>query len=450
MLITEFLHTLFNKVRFYKNRIFQGLIKIPQWYWFFIKLRPFASKYVFLFLCIIGLMWHAVYTNYIISRLQKNAELSTDTYAKFISAAVFDKLDPESEEFVLGTVPHRVDMPFIITTTTWEPVLWRNIEIGPFYARREINQNDDDFENKRIIKRKIDEFRKIYEPKIIYGKDRKTKVLYLVYGKSKLLSSLSWMPIIEALFIVIFFLFVYFALHNIMMTERSNLWVGLAKETAHQLGTPISSLLGWVEYIRTIHEADEHVEPEIFMQQLHGICDDMHKDITRLQRIASRFSQIGSKPTLVYNDLNEAVTDNIKYFRTRLPMLTKHIEIETKFGNIPKIAFNRDLLDWVLENLFKNSVDAIEQTNGLIQVHTEYISSEKMARILHIDNGKGIPWEHQKNVFSPGYTTKKRGWGLGLTLAKRIIEDYHNGRIYISWSQKNKGTAFSIELPTRV
>lgn len=430
-----------------QKRTLTLFLHLPQWYWFFIKMRPFTTKYAFLFICIIGLMWHAVYTNYIISRLHQNAEASTEAYANFISAALFDKLDPESEKFVTENISQQIDMPFIITTIDWEPFIWRNITTGHFFNRHEIDQDDDSPESKKIIKKKIEEFKEIYEPQVVYGNDRKTRMGYLVYGNSKLLRGLTWMPVVDGIFIVIFFGFVYFALHNIMVTERSNLWVGLAKETAHQLGTPISSLMGWVEFIRTFKDVEENVEPEFLMGQLQGICDDMQKDITRLQKITSRFSQIGSKPTLIYSDLNELIRENVKYFKTRLPILGKKIEIVTTLGDLPKVAFNKDLLEWVLENLFKNAIDAIEQNNGLIEIKTQYIAVDNIARLIHADNGRGIPWEHHKRVFAPGYTTKSRGWGLGLTLAKRIIEDYHSGRIYIAWSNKGKGTSFNIDLP---
>jgi signal transduction histidine kinase len=232
-----------------------------------------------------------------------------------------------------------------------------------------------------------------------------------------------------------------------MITERSNLWVGLAKETAHQLGTPISSLMGWVEYMKTIRDADDEIDPEIFINQIQDICDDMHKDLTRLQKITSRFSQIGSKPALKINNINEIIEENMKYFRTRLPLLGKRIEIRNYPCTDPNVPLNKDLIEWVLENLFKNAIDAIKKNEGIIEIKTEYIECDNILRIQHIDNGRGISWDEQKNVFTPGYTTKIRGWGLGLTLAKRIVEDYHHGRIYVSWSQRNKGTAINIDLP---
>jgi signal transduction histidine kinase len=255
------------------------------------------------------------------------------------------------------------------------------------------------------------------------------------------------MPFIETGLVTAFTVFVYLAFHNVRVTERSNLWVGLAKETAHQLGTPISSLMGWVEYMRSVQEADDPVEPEVFIGQVGRICDDMEHDLTRLRKITSRFSQIGSRPALVPHDINEILRDSMKYFRMRLPLLGKRIEMRPELDPMPQVAVNRDLIEWVFENLFKNSVDAIERDRGLIEIRTEFIEVDKLVRVYHRDNGKGIHWEDQKKVFSPGYTTKKRGWGLGLTLAKRIVEDYHGGQIYVNWSQRGQGTVFCVDLP---
>jgi Signal transduction histidine kinase len=139
--------------------------------------------------------------------------------------------------------------------------------------------------------------------------------------------------------------------------------------------------------------------------------------------------------------------DAMGYFKMRLPLLGKRIEIKSHFNALPRVLVNKELLGWVFENLLKNSVDAIIKNDGCIEIRTEYVAVDKIVRIYHSDNGKGISWEDQKKIFAPGFTTKKRGWGLGLTLAKRIIEDYHQGHIYVNWSQKEKGTVFCIDLP---
>jgi signal transduction histidine kinase len=205
--------------------------------------------------------------------------------------------------------------------------------------------------------------------------------------------------------------------------------------------------MGWTEYIRTIHEADPPIEPKEFMSQIAKICDDMDNDLTRLRKITARFSQIGSIPALSGLAINELIKEVAEYYQMRLPLLRKRIDIKFEFGDVPHINANRDLMEWVFENILKNSIDAISRENGLIEIKTEIVESEKIVRVLHRDNGKGMTRDVQHQIFTPGFTTKKRGWGLGLTLSKRIVEDYHNGRIYVSWSQKDKGTVFCIDLP---
>jgi len=181
--------------------------------------------------------------------------------------------------------------------------------------------------------------------------------------------------------------------------------------------------------------------------QIERICSDMDSDLSRLRKISSRFSHIGSVPVLMQCDINIVLSDCLDYFKVRLPLLRRKIDIGQHFGVLPLINANCELLEWVFENLLKNSVDAIQHESGKIDITTEFLEKEQVVRVYHSDNGKGITWEAHKKIFSPGFTTKKRGWGLGLTLAKRIIEDYHQGKIFVHWSRKNKGTIFCIDLP---
>jgi len=419
-------------------------------YLFYLKLRPFMVRYIFLIICIGGLLWHAVYMNYIIERLKKNADYSTRTYAKLISAALFDKMGQESEKVVLGEIVEDFDIPIIITTPSLKPIIWKNIFHRPFLIKREIDSDDESFETMKLLEKKVVEFKRKYSPKTIYGRDNVTIKGYLVYGNSSLLSGLAWLPFFEAVFIVLFSAFVYFALHNVMITERSNLWVGLAKETAHQLGTPISSLMGWVEYMKAVGEPVEGQPPpaaEEYGRQVREICENMDHDLTRLRKITNRFSQVGSAPALVPTDINSVIEDTRNYLMLRLPVLRKRIEIRTVPGDVPQVDINRDLMEWVFENLMKNSINAIRRDDGLITITTEYIAVEGIVRVTHVDNGSGVPRKLRSRIFAPGFTTKKRGWGLGLTLAKRIVEDYHRGRIYLNRSVPDKETSFCVDLP---
>ena len=253
---------------------------------------------------------------------------------------------------------------------------------------------------------------------------------YLYYEDSTLLRRLSYFPYIQLAVLILFFAIAYFALMSIKRAEQNKVWVGLSKETAHQLGTPISSLIAWTQLLDS-------------MGVDKTIIEDMDKDVKRLSTIADRFSKIGSMPDKELVSINEAVTTSLEYMRARIPKrvsLYIHTNDQTNNG----VMLSQTLFAWVMENLTKNAVDAMDG-EGRLDITVE--DSPNNAVILVKDTGKGIARKNFKNVFTPGFTTKKRGWGLGLTLVKRIIEEYHNGQIYIKESEVGKGTTFGIELP---
>lgn len=252
---------------------------------------------------------------------------------------------------------------------------------------------------------------------------------HLYYDDSKLLKRLSYYPYIQIVVMLAFILVVYFAVNSTRRAEQNKVWVGLSKETAHQLGTPISSLMAWMELLQNMG-----VDPETVRE--------MNKDVNRLSTIASRFSKIGSQPQMEPDNLNTVVGHAASYMATRI---SSRIKLTTDL--CPEqldVLVCAPLLEWVLENLIKNAVDAMDGT-GSITVTTS--REGQKACITVADTGRGIPRKRQKTVFNPGYTTKKRGWGLGLTLAKRIIEQYHKGRIFVSHSEPGVGTTFAIHLP---
>ncbi|MCM1070358.1 MAG: ATP-binding protein [[Clostridium] fimetarium] len=254
---------------------------------------------------------------------------------------------------------------------------------------------------------------------------------HLYYDDSKLLRRLSLYPYVQLLVMLAFIAVVYFAVSSTKRAEQNKVWVGLSKETAHQLGTPISSLMAWMEIMRA-----SGADPEMVAE--------MDKDVNRLSTIASRFSKIGSQPQMEDADLNETVFKAASYMATRISARI-NLSVELCDGRLP-VRLSAPLVEWVMENLIKNAVDAMEGT-GSITVATSTDGGK--ARVTVTDTGKGIPRKNQKTVFNPGFTTKKRGWGLGLTLAKRIIEQYHGGRIFVAWSEPGKGTSFEIDLPLR-
>ena len=252
----------------------------------------------------------------------------------------------------------------------------------------------------------------------------------LYYEDSVLLKQLSYYPNIQLLVMILFALIAYIGLVSVKRAEQNKVWVGLSKETAHQLGTPISSLMAWIEFLKL----NDNIDP--------SIVTDMDKDVKRLSTIAERFSKIGSIPDKELIYINELLEESCNYMSTRI---SSRVKLNL---NLPQDAEGsmlcRSLIEWVIENLCKNAVDAME---GEGRIDVTLSTDNKHIYIDVSDTGKGIARSEFENIFKPGYTSKKRGWGLGLTLAKRIIEEYHNGRIYIKESEIGVGTTFRIELP---
>ena len=253
-------------------------------------------------------------------------------------------------------------------------------------------------------------------------------VQYIYYDESSLLKKLYYYPYIQFGIIIVFLLIAFFAFSSTKKAEQNRVWVGLSKETAHQLGTPISSLLAWVDLLKLRHEEDK-------------LIGDMAKDVNRLRIIAERFSKIGSAPDLQLENLNETLLNAVQYIKNRT---SNKVEINCYMPNETAfVKLNIPLFEWVIENLCKNAIDAMDGI-GKIDIFVNYTNNETTIDVS--DNGKGMEKNKFKAIFTPGFTTKKRGWGLGLSLAKRIIEEYHKGKIFVKSSEVNVGTTFRIIL----
>ena len=261
---------------------------------------------------------------------------------------------------------------------------------------------------------------------------------YLYYDESLLLRELHYYPYIQLLVILVFTFLFYYMIVSRKQYEQNRVWVGLSKETAHQLGTPIQSLMGWTQYL-------ESVECEMPKEQLKDIVVEIDKDVNRLHIVADRFSKIGSEPSLEPLDTGETIKEVVTYMQKRV---SHHIDISAQLPGTPVIRpLCRPLFAWVIENLCKNAVDAMPDGKGAINITLTVGGRDNNQAIVEVtDNGKGIPKNKLNTIFEPGYTTKKRGWGLGLTLAKRIVEQYHHGRIEVKRSTLGKGTVFRIEI----
>ena len=254
------------------------------------------------------------------------------------------------------------------------------------------------------------------------------------FGESKLLRELRYFPWIQLLLVSSFVFLGYLGINQTRRAEQNRVWVGLAKETAHQLGTPISAIMGWVEHLRLLYGDDEDITM---------VADELQHDVERLSMVANRFSKIGATPELEERNLYEELNKCRDYMQKRAPRKVTFDFPEPAAGNVP-VAINPLLFDWVFENLLRNALDAMDGKGHLSSTIRE---QENKVMIDITDTGKGIQPKNIRKVFNPGFTTKKRGWGLGLSLVKRIVEEYHNGKIVVSKSEPGVGTTFTITLP---
>ncbi|WP_053992725.1 HAMP domain-containing sensor histidine kinase [Mangrovimonas sp. TPBH4] len=309
----------------------------------------------------------------------------------------------------------------ILKSNTTTPMILVSLE-GITYN----NIDETKAQDSLYIQSLIEKFKSENRPIEIRYKDKVLSTLY--YGNSPLLNKLKYYPLALLLIIFLFGAVVYFFYRSNKNAEQNKLWTGMAKETAHQIGTPLSSLVGWIEILRS-----ENVDPDYILE--------MEKDIQRLQTITERFSKIGSMPTLTKTDIVQETLDSYAYLKSRS---SKLIDFDI---SVPKteifVELNSQLYSWTIENLVKNAIDAMKG-KGKLSVAMEQDS--KYVKVNITDTGKGISKQQFHQIFEPGYTSKKRGWGLGLSLAKRIVEDYHNGKIKVLHSEIGKGTTMQISL----
>jgi len=271
---------------------------------------------------------------------------------------------------------------------------------------------------------------------------------YIHYGPSELVSRISLAPFVQITVLLLFLLIGYLGYRNIKRSEQRSIWVGMAKETAHQLGTPLSSLSGWLELMRNELDKPNNAENGISIQNIRQMVDEMDEDMDHLNQVALRFSQIGSVPELIVQDVYSVLNKTIEYFRHRSPQFGRHeIEIQNTSQDL-SIPLNAELISWAFENLFKNSIDAMDGMTGHILINISEVHEDHSVHILFQDTGRGINPENIKRIFDPGFSTKKRGWGLGLAFVRRIVEEYHGGHISVVQSVPGEGTTFDVILPT--
>jgi signal transduction histidine kinase len=340
-----------------------------------------------------------------------------DLYAKSLQYIANGKAGEGDYNFLFNEIINTIDFPVIMTDHHHEP----NYPYATSIKNIQLDSTLPKEQQRTILIDMLTSMDHSHAPiKVTY---QDTIVLsYLHYGESSLIIQLRRLPYIELAVGALFILIGYISFSYVKRSEQSNIWVGMARETAHQLGTPISSMLGWVELLKD--QADDKSK---------GTLDDMESDLRRLQKIADRFSKIGSKPDLHEEDLAEVIQRVVEYFQRRIPHTGKKVNLIIESPEPVRVPINRELFEWVIENLTKNALDAIETGEGTI-AYALHIDGP-FAVLDVSDTGKGIDLKHRTDVFRPGFSTKKRGWGLGLSLAKRIIESYHHGKLVLRESR---------------
>lgn len=382
-------------------------------------------KWIILVVSVVISISSIYYTNVLVKQLKERETRQVRLYARALEYTLNDT--ENNILFITEEIIYKNNsIPTILINEDGEFVYSGNLDVDPSWSPKKKNE---------MLQKELEEMKATYPPIEIVLKDPNTGEVfgrqYVYYKNSFLLTQLIAYPYIQLSVIAIFGFISYLAFNYSKAAEQNRVWVGLAKETAHQLGTPLSSLMAWIEVLRD--------DPEI---KNKGIIDELDKDIRKLTMVTERFSSIGSKPALKDENIYNLINNVVSYLEPRVSSKIK-IELYTLSESIMAKA-HAPLLEWVIENLCKNAVDAIG-SSGTIAIKI-LRGSEGKVFIDISDTGKGIPKANIANVFKPGFTTKKRGWGLGLALAKRIVELYHEGRIYVKSSDENQGTTFRVEL----
>jgi len=384
-------------------------------------------KVILLIIAVLIAIGTLYYTQTLVQKLQEKERQIVELYAKGIEYLA-NTTNPDVDiTFLFDNIIKPIDFPLIQSdaeNNVYNKTDIRNIEIDS-------NMTGEQF--KIFVTDLISEMDATHPP--IEVKYEGITINKIHYGDSEQIKQLRYYPYIQLVIASLFIIIGYIGFSSIKRSEQSNIWVGMAKETAHQFGTPISSLMGWLEMLKINYK-----EPD----KVLDITEEISNDVEKLNKITYRFSKIGAKPELAKKNVIEEMKQVVAYFERRLPQTGKTVELKITGDESACAEINPELFEWVIENLIKNALDAIEGTSGKIEISVKEF--KKRVEVEVIDSGKGIEMKRRKDVFRPGYSTKKRGWGLGLSLSKRIIEGYHGGKIFVKSSIPGEGTTFKIIL----
>ena len=366
---------------------------------------------------VIGLL---SYTSFLSRELREDNREVVKLYAEIIAGAVND--DSNSNiDFIFENIIKKVKFPIIQSDMEKNPQLWTNLptEVSTDEDRLSFIKSMD------VINKPI--------PLVYYDENSEPITFgFLHYGDSYLIQKIKIWTYVEIISIGLFICIGFIGFSYIKHSEKQNIWIGLSRETAHQLGTPVSALLGWLDYLK--HEKTD----------LEKVLPEIESDIERLQQVNRRFSKMGSKPEVEYFNLSKRISSTLEYLEKRMPSLGGKVILINNIDSDVKIKANGTLISWAVENLVRNGIDSIDKENGKIEVALK--QDVNYVKIHITDNGCGIPKKDWKNIFRPGFSTKNSGWGLGLSLCQRIINDVHGGKVSVLASNISEGTTFEIAI----
>jgi signal transduction histidine kinase len=417
--------------------------------------RPGLIKAILFLLSAVLVVALFLFTNGAISRLTSEVRATSAVLARFCAQASIPATQNPELQGVFSDLISGIDFPLVVTDDRGVPRAWRAVGVdAELVPAASLDSLADGMDIAPVIRARITRVeRRVVDLDRANDPIRMTEFATgiplgsLHYGAPPVLEQLRWMPYVSVAAVALLISLGLMGLAGIRQAEQRIIWVGMAKETAHQLGTPISSLMGWNELL---HGHAEGVaaggEVRISKTELDEMLEEMARDIERLNKVAQRFSHVGSAPSLHRQDLTPVVRGAVQYMRRRLPKATGEVEVEERYEDTPQVALNPELMEWAIENLLSNAFSALDRHPGQIRVAVEHRPRAGVVEIVIQDNGRGMAPADQTHAFEPGFTTKRRGWGLGLALARRVVEEYHGGKLYIRESAPGEGTTMVISL----
>ncbi len=405
--------------------------------------RFWLKSYLFIGVALLILVV-LLYTNRVIHRVEEQSQATTRLFSRFIAEVVL-QADDQGKRQILRDVLSEIKLPIILTDSEGRPFVWHRVGIP--------EASDDEFDSLFAIDpanpppgkiARLVELTKKFDGSnepipVRFGPGGAVQA-YVHFGPSKLQNELRLIPFIQLALFLVFMAVALQGFRYLKLSEQRSIWVGMAKETAHQLGTPLSALLGWTQLLK-----DQVTEGRT--DELAASVGEMEEDLKRLSKVTERFSKIGSRPELGNVSVAEVLERVVKYFHRRLPRLKADSTLSLDLDETPLVRGNAELLEWVFENLIKNGLDALGESGGLIEIRSHYDPGRNAVEIYVKDSGRGVPAPLREQIFRPGFTTKQRGWGLGLALTRRIVEEYHGGEIKLAESHPGRGSTFLVRFP---